>query len=396
MHTMKMSEPVCWLVLCLACLCAGNGAANADPAPTPVIVVTDLYHPPQDPGDNFDLIAAYALPEIDLKAVILDVTDPFREPETRDEDGKILGRHGPREPGIIPVTQLNYIFDRSVPYGLGPFTRMRTPDDTMPELPVFQQSGLVLLRDTLASSAQPVEIVSFGSARPIAVAYNRYPRLFAEQLRRIHLCAGATSPNFIEWNVMLDPHAIVRLLCSNLPIALYPCATDSPFALGRHNTYWRLPNLQFVADMAPSLQRYLAYGFTASTRPDFLRAMDHDFPQEAVASLYSRHHNVWETAVWMEVANRRLVQHANGQYRIVPADSVAADDTVLPGSLRPCEVTVHDDGTFAFTFDKKSGNITLYDRGEPELNQAALQQALPALYRNFRPPPRNQRNTPPE
>ena len=28
----------------------------------PVIDITDLYHPPQDPGDNLDLIAAYGCP----------------------------------------------------------------------------------------------------------------------------------------------------------------------------------------------------------------------------------------------------------------------------------------------------------------------------------------------
>ncbi len=45
----------------------------------PVIDVTDLYHPYQDVGDNFDLVAAYALPEIDLRAVILDAHDSFRK-----------------------------------------------------------------------------------------------------------------------------------------------------------------------------------------------------------------------------------------------------------------------------------------------------------------------------
>ena len=47
---------------------------------TPIIDVTDLYHPYQDVGDNFDLVAAYALPEIDLRAVILDAHESFRKP----------------------------------------------------------------------------------------------------------------------------------------------------------------------------------------------------------------------------------------------------------------------------------------------------------------------------
>ena len=48
-------------------------------ASIPVIDSTDLYHPPQDPGDNVDLIMPFALPEIDLRAVILDATEEFRQ-----------------------------------------------------------------------------------------------------------------------------------------------------------------------------------------------------------------------------------------------------------------------------------------------------------------------------
>ena len=44
----------------------------------PLIDVTDLYHTPQDPGDNFDIVTAYAMPGLDLKAVILDVTEALR------------------------------------------------------------------------------------------------------------------------------------------------------------------------------------------------------------------------------------------------------------------------------------------------------------------------------
>ncbi len=71
----------------------------------PVIFITDLYHPYQDPGDNVDIILPYALPEVDLKAVIFDVTDEYRQPICPNND------KGPREPGFIPIAQLNYIFN---------------------------------------------------------------------------------------------------------------------------------------------------------------------------------------------------------------------------------------------------------------------------------------------
>lgn len=68
--------------------------------------------------------------------------------------------------------------------------------------------------------------------------------------------------NFIEWNVALDPLAIVCLLRSNLPIALYPCAANHGsekgyggpvFSSDEHNTYWKLPDLRFIARMDPPL-----------------------------------------------------------------------------------------------------------------------------------------------
>ena len=36
-----------------------------------LIDITDLYHPHQDVGDNFDLIMPYALPDVDLLLVVV-------------------------------------------------------------------------------------------------------------------------------------------------------------------------------------------------------------------------------------------------------------------------------------------------------------------------------------
>ena len=43
----------------------------------PIIHVTDLYHPAQDPDDHFDLATLFALPEVEIKAVLLDATQRF-------------------------------------------------------------------------------------------------------------------------------------------------------------------------------------------------------------------------------------------------------------------------------------------------------------------------------
>lgn len=355
--------------------------------PVPVIDVTDLYHPHQDPGDNFDILAAYALPEIDLRAVILDCTEPFRK-------YRGPGQSDTRDPGFIPVWQLNYIFGRNVPCATSPFSPMKSPDDKMLDAPPFPQQGIELILKTLRESVAPVHVVSFGSARAVAVAYNREPDLFQKKLARVHLCAGATTPTFAEWNVKLDRQAIVCLLRSNLPIALYPCAAnnardtgygsaDNAFSYDEHNCYWKLPDLQFIPKMAAPLRRYLEYAFSHSSRSDFLRATEVDGPP-LDERLLAKEHYVWETAVWICLSGRKLVKRPDGTHRIIPSAHVQASDMVLPNELRPCTVSVRDDGHYEFHETTQPTNFSIYYRGEPRENEAALRDALPALYVSFK------------
>jgi hypothetical protein len=109
----------------------------------PIIDITDLYHPYQDPGDNFDLMIAYALPEFDLRAIILDITDAFRKP-VADHPTLWKDPRGPREAGFIPVLQLNYIFNRNIPVAVGPMDLMKSETDAMRNLPGFQEAGVDL------------------------------------------------------------------------------------------------------------------------------------------------------------------------------------------------------------------------------------------------------------
>jgi hypothetical protein len=55
----------------------------------------------------------------------------------------------------------------------------------------------------------------------------------------------------------------------------------------------------------------------------------------------------------------------------------------MPNGLKPCRVTVRQDGRFVFEFVKAS-NLYMYDREDAQANQTALQQALPDLYLSFK------------
>jgi hypothetical protein len=374
----------------------------------PIIDCTDLYHPHQDPGDNFDLVAAYALPEIDLRAVVLDATEHFRWPAAEREKGGFPAGdiYGPREPGIIPVAQLNYLFDRNVPFGISPFHPMKSPEDRMEDAPAFQQSAIELVLRTLREAEARVDILIFCSCRTIAAAFNRDPELFRRKVGRIHLSAGTSSgerfdvdwnrcerlplqpgsAGYLEWNVQLDPHAFVRLLASDLELAIYPCASDrGPFALDTHNTYYCCKNLSFVRRMDARLAAYLAYAFHRKTRNDFLRAVDEPVPEAELAAFDGMAHRVWETAVWQCAAGRRLVERPGVGFRLVRPEAVTADDRVLPSGLAGCEIEVEPTGRFTFRETGAATGRHIYRRGDPAENERAMAEAMGALYTSFAP-----------
>jgi hypothetical protein len=383
------------LFILLSFMMAAVWPAQGQPvSKKPVIVITDLYHPYQDPGDNLDLIMGYALPQVDLKAIILDITDAFRK-DTADHPTLWKDPRRPREAGIVPISQLNYIFDRQIPYAIGPLTWMRSPTDVMRDSGILQQ-GIGLFLRTLEQSKVPVEVISFGSARVLAVAFNRSPDLLRKKIARIHISAGMAAPDFKlgkdqganmipggEWNVALDLYAFIRIMGSGLPIALYPCAgIDGGFTKDVNNTYWRMPSLSFLKVADPRLQRYLDYAFTKRQRVDFLRAMDVTEPFVLDTAAYPRPFHFWETDIWKNVAGLQLVHTKDSGYLF--RGKVLPGEGVVVSSLVPIKLNMRKDGRFTFRRTTGPSSIHIYYRADPDLEERALQQAYPHLLTSFK------------
>ena len=51
------------------------------------------------------------------------------------------------------------------------------------------------------------------------------------------------------------------------------------------------------------------------------------------------------------------MKRADGTCRIIPAAEVVATDKVLPNELRPCTVTVHDNGIYEFRETTQPGQL---------------------------------------
>ncbi len=387
-------------IVALSIILLGLHNAGLGRLPTkPIVVITDCYHPYQDPGDNLDLIQGFGLHDVQLLGIILDITDAFRK-DTADHPTLWKDPRGPREAGIIPVQQLNYIFNRNVPFAVGPMTPMKTELDEMWDSPGFEQEGVKLLLDILRKSAEPIEVLSFGSARVLAVAFNREPDLLKEKIKRIHLSAGTASMDYAlgsdeganmipggEWNVALDVHAFTRILKSGLPMALYPCAgKDGGFVKDVNNSYYTLYDMSFLAKMHPKLQCYLDYAFSKTLRYDFLRSMENGMPYtEGKMAQFDKFH-VWESAIWLNATDRIIVKNRTGTYKLIKKDSVEATDNVIESGLRPCMLTeIRDDGRFQFEYTTGRSNICIYYRPNVDENERAMNVVIPELFESFTP-----------
>lgn len=388
-------------IACLVLILAfPYGRATGQDQKIPIVVITDLYHPYQDPGDNMDLIMGFGLPDVDLKAVLLDITDAFRK-DTADHPTLWRDPRGPREAGIIPIEQLSYIFHKKVPYGIGPLSMMKSEEDKMEYLPRHEQEAILLLTDVLESSKEPVEVLSFGSARILAVAYNRNPGLLKKKIRKIHLSAATASKNHElgsdaganaipggEWNVALDVFAFTRILKSDLPVAIYPCAgKDGGFVKDCNNTYWQLPDMTFTRKMHPRLQRYLDFAFNRKLQYDFLRAMDAGYPADIDVSRYPNPFHVWESAIWLKATGREVICTPEGEYRLVKQEDVGKGDRVIRNELRTCNLDeIREDGRFQFSYtDKPANKKEIYYRPDVDENEKALQTVIPELYISISP-----------
>ncbi|MEN9405037.1 MAG: hypothetical protein RL091_3740 [Verrucomicrobiota bacterium] len=366
----------------IAALAAGSsfaGRISAAPSQTardrriPLVHLTDLYHPPQDPDDHLDLATIYGLPEYDLRGVVLDVTRKFLV-------GKPDGWDIPRDPGYVPVAQLNHLTGRAVPAAMGPIDPLTHPGDDARDRPVAEQAGIALLLDVLERSAEPVTISVVGSGRVLAAAYNRAPELVLAKTRTVLLNAGATGGPKREWNAGLDPAAYLALWRSGLPLDWYPCGTDrSAFdPVHERGTFWKVHHAVLFRDLADGLRAWIGLAFTGSLRGDVIRALSESGRGAAWEQVLAGERNMWATVSLVLGAGRVLAKTPEG-WRFLPA-AEAAGMELWPLRLDPIRATVDDDGHVNWTTTAEDSNRRLFGRKPGADYGLAMAEALNAHF----------------
>ena len=342
----------------------------------PLVHLTDLYHPPQDPDDHVDLATICALPEYDLRGVVLDVTKKFLV-------GKPEGWDIPRDPGYVPVAQLAHLTGRAIPAAMGPIEPLANPGDTALDRPHAEQAGIGLLLDALRQSGAPVTISVVGSGRVLAAAFNREPALLKAKTRAVLLNAGATGGTKREWNTGLDPSAYVALWRSGLPIHWFPCATDHSAFDPAHErgTYWKTTQAALFRDLPPGLRAWFCYAFTGAQRGDIIRALAESGRGSVWEQVLAGDRNLWATASLVMGAGRVLARTSEG-WRFVPADAAGGLES-WPFRLDPVRTTVDEEARVSWQPAEEPASVRLFGRKPGTGYGVAMAEALNALLRGI-------------
>jgi hypothetical protein len=333
-----MMKPVFLLLSLSVCLLGMKSVAAEAPARSvPVIYVTDLYHPHDDPDDHFDLATLFGIAAFDIKAIVIDT-----------------GQRGVGRPGVPAIQQLMHVTGRTVPYATGLTENLKSQGDACTQQSQDTQGGVNLILKALRESDKPVTIFAVGSLRDLAAAYNREPALFREKAARIYVNAGDTNGG-VEWNVGLDPHAYVRIMDSALPIYWMPC-----FGADGYLTFWQFRQAEVLETAPLAIQNYVVYALskTEPSKREPVAALDDPIDATVREKIWGDTRSMWCTAGFLHAAR--------------------IDDASF--TFKTVAVHLDNNGTSRVTHGADGLPVLTFFRENPEAYAAAMAKALRGIF----------------
>jgi len=338
-------------------------------ASIPVIYCTDLFHPHVDPDDHFDLATLFALPELEVKAILLD-----------------QGDRQLKRPGAIPIRQMLTLTGRQVPFAIGLGQKLTSPADDGRAQPAEFQAAADLLLKTLREASEPVTILAAGSARDLCAAWNREPALMKQKVGRLYLNIGSADSDRSEYNVDLDPQAYIGLFRSGLPLYLcfcLPTGQESSNAL--YSTWWQFRQSDALAPAPLGLQNYFIYALQrcAPEELDPTKALQADLrPWQRL--VWEMDRNMWCTASLLHAAHREI-HKVGGVW--TASRSPSADEDAAPFSFVPARIAVDETGKTTWEPNATDPNARLFKIRSAESYRPAMRDCLRELFIAFPIPP---------
>jgi hypothetical protein len=343
---------------------AAMGASAESGRSVPVIYCTDLFHPHDDPDDHFDLATLYAMPELDIKGIVLD-----------------QGKKQLERPGRIPVSQMNRINGRAVPAVIGLADPLKSPDDKgLDQPPQFQQAAEFIVQ-ALRSSPRPVCIATLGSVRDVVAAFNREPGLFRTNAAMVLAFIGeASDAKLQEYNVGLDPQAFVGLMRSGLPVYWVPCFDGGLWQNRGHASFWRASHRALLGQSAFEVMQYFIYALEKE-RSEPLAFLSRPVELERQARLLAGTRNLWCAAVLGVMSGREVVLDGGKWSSVLPGSGPQASGAG-PKSLfgfSEMEVSVSDTGVVSYGKGPGSHKVRRFEVRDPAQYERGMTEATAGL-----------------
>ena len=282
---------------------SANTTATASDTKVPLIYCTDLFYPPEDPDDHYDLAMLALMQAFDLKAFVFDFSASRREPE---------------DIGVSALKQISEITgDKIPPYAVGLRNPLLYRQDKGYGQPEKSQAAVELIINTLRESKEKVTVFSVGSCRDIAAAFNREPELLKNKISALYINAG-NGPDGLqfEWNVMLDPYSYMIIMESGLPIYWCPCFSEVNLRVSSaadveagkaFNTYFVVPDQSALFRNSSNLiKNYISYALSNSNQ-DPIEYLKRDNPV-----IPSTPRNMWCTGPFLHAAGWNIYKSEKG------------------------------------------------------------------------------------
>ena len=316
-----------------------------------VIYCTDLFHPPYDPDDHFDIACLYAIQEIEIKAIILD-----------------QGQKQKKKPGSIPISQLNRIAGRNVPYASGLSDNLQSPQDKGLWQAKEYQHGTELILTVLKTSKEPVSIITVGSLRDIAASYNRSPKLFETKVNRLFIFIGeASAKGYIEYNVGLDKNAYIRIMNSGLPIYWVPCFDGGLWQNNGRASYWKASHKDLLGRVSDRVMNYFIYALLKKNDNNRIQYLDNEISKNDKKKILSMNRNLWCTAIFAHIAGRRYIRQGNKFISIPMNASYNKEQEIKPFKFDKVLVYVDEQANVFYEHTTKAKKISQFHILTPDI-----------------------------
>ena len=368
------------LLLTASLLCGaslqGQTDSSAQSFKVSLIYSSDLYWPPDDPDDYFDLATLFSIPEIDVLGILL--------------DQQVYDRHPEREgTGAVPLRQIFSITGRSAPFAVGLRAPLQSKDDRGLDQDSACQKGVEMILGLVERARNPVVLLAVGTLRDIAAAYNRNPDLFHRKISRVYVNAGIYGFPHDRFDVNLDKdrNAFVAIMTSGLPVYWASC-----FGEDNHETYWQVGQRTLLEGAPQVVQNFFLFAFSKGGKTlnpagfpnvaDTVAFLRRPINREELERVYAETRNMWSTVTFLDAAGLNIYTNGRDEYTasLRPAGEFTRE--VRPYSFSRVKVSIDTQGRI---LPGSPGNTVVYvlHKDDPELYRKALEGVLKRRFSDF-------------